>query len=464
MDTFHLIIAFGLILGIIAYGSYHMESYRRLMGQKRLVVLLLRLLGAVLTGVGAYMLVKNFAAYGAPGRNVLDTEASLLLPSILLLFGLADLYYAGMMGKSELKKQGRSIETQRPITHMLVWAIRIYVAALFIYSGFVKANDYIGFSYKLEEYFQVFAKAEYLPFLSFLWNFLEEMAKPLAWFISVFEIALAVAILLGWRMRLTAWLTMLMMIFFTILTGFSAITGEVTDCGCFGDAIKLDPWMSFTKDLVYLVILTPLFLLRKEIKAFPNNTLALAAVLLTFIGSGVYGWYCYENLPVIDYRAYKVGADLVKCTTDPGPDGMPKCKDWGEVIYHDYVSEERAKTDTTFVMPEPLKPLTGKVMMVVAYDLKHAPEDALKQSTDLAQALEGAGVKTLLVTSTGPSDAEKVIESTGIQYPISFRDKKMLKTIIRANPGYVLLNNGKIVAKWHHNNIPDVTEVQTMMK
>ena len=461
MGTFQWIIFFGLVLGVIAYGAYHFETYRRLSGQKSLVSLLLRVVGAILTFVGAYLLVDNLSTYGAPGQNVLETDASILLPIVLIIAGLIDLFASGIIGKKALQKLGRSTETNRPITHALVWAIRIYVAVLFIYSGFVKANDYIGFSYKLEEYFQVFA--EYLPFMAGFWKFWEGLSEPLAWFISVFEIALAVAILLGWRMRITAWLTVLMMVFFTILTGFSAITGEVTDCGCFGDALKLKPYMSFTKDLIYLVILTPLFLLRNQIKPFPNAASSLAVVLLVFLGSGIYGWYCHENLPVVDYRAYKVGTDLGLCTTVPGDEGIPKCKDWDEIVYKDFIANERAATDTNFVMPAPLDPFEGDVLLVVAYKMEKAPEEALKQSGDLARALQGAGVNTLLMTSTGPSIVEGILKANNMEYPVSFRDATMLKTTVRANPGYILLKNGTVVAKWHHNNIPDVTEIEGLL-
>ncbi|MEZ4685242.1 MAG: DoxX family protein [Bacteroidia bacterium] len=460
MDTFHIIILLGLILGLIAYGSYHVESYRRLGSKSRNIFFAWRILSTLITITGGYMLARELADFGAPGRNVTEAGANIFGPIAIIIGGLANLFAVGYSGRAALKKQSRSYETTRPVTQALVWGIRIYVFLLFTYSGFVKANDYIGFSYKLEEYFQVFA--DYLPFMAGFWKFWEGLAEPLAWFISVFEIALAVAILLGWRMRLTAWLTMLMMVFFTILTGFSAITGEVTDCGCFGDAIKLKPWMSFTKDLVYLVILTPLFLLRNHIKAFPTKNIALALVLLTFLISGVYGWYCHENLPVVDYRAYKIGTDLNRCTTEPGEDGIPKCKDWEEILYKDFVAEKKAAADTSFVMPEPLQPLQGKVLMVVAYKLEKASEESLRQSGDLARALREKGVNAILMTSTGPSTVEGIAEKTCLDYPVSFRDATMLKTIIRANPGYVLLNNGTVVAKWHHNNIPDVQEVMEL--
>jgi hypothetical protein len=95
--------------------------------------------------------------------------------------------------------------------------------------------------------------------------------------------------------------------------------------------------------------------------------------------------------------------------------------------------------------------------------MEKAPEEALKQSGDLARALKGVGVNTLLMTSTGPSIVEGILKANNMEYPVSFRDATMLKTTVRANPGYILLKNGTVVAKWHHNNIPDVTEIQGLL-
>lgn len=458
MGTFHWIIFFGLVLGLIAYISYHLETYRGLRSRNRTMSLALRVLGLGFTLVGGYLLVTTLRDWGAPGKNVIEAGANIWGPISLMVAGLGGLLASGIMGKGVLRTKSLSPDTRRPLTQALVWAIRIYIAVLFLYSGFVKANDYIGFSYKLQEYFEVFA--DYIPFLSGFWEFWAELAEPLAWFISVFEMALAVAILVGWRMRLTAWLTMAMMVFFTILTAFSAITGEVTDCGCFGDALKLAPWESFTKDLVYMMMLTPLFLLRNHIKAFPSRISALALTVFTFLISGIYGWYCHENLPVVDYRAYKVGVNLNACTTDPGPDGIPKCKDWDEALYKDFTAAKQAEADTNFVMPAPLKALSGKVMMIVSYRIDKASETSIQQSGDLARALKGEGIRTILMTSTGPSIVEGIAQQYKLDYPFSFRDEKMLKTIVRSNPGYVLLEDGLVKAKWHHNNIPDVTEVK----
>ncbi len=330
-----------------------------------------------------------------------------------------------------------------PMTSSLMWITRISVGLLFIYSGFVKANDYIGFAYKLEEYFMVFG--EHFPFSKPFWDIFVPIAGPLAWFISVFEIALAFAIIVGWQMNLTMWLTMLMMVFFTVLTGYSHFTGAVTDCGCFGDALKLAPWESFMKDIILTGALIPLFLVRKSIIPFPNGRIAGAVVALSFVASGYFSYYCHENLPLIDYRAYKKGVNLNKCTTEFTAEGLIKCKDW----YPSFEEEEIALFE-------------GKTLMVIVYDMKKAPEEALKESGQLQRNLQGSDIKVVGSTASPSSVWEKISKEYRLDYPISYLDQTVLKTVIRSHPGYVLMKDGVILEKWHYNNAPTAEVVKAL--
>lgn len=373
----------------------------------------------------------------------------LLKPALFfgLLLGIAALV---AMFRERTKTQSLSSYSDK-LTIGLTWAVRLFVGILFTFSGWIKANDYIGFAYKLEEYFEVFT--EYTPFLKTFWLFWAHNAEPLAWFISIFEIALAFAIMVGWRMRLTMWLTLLMMVFFTFLTGFSAITNTVTDCGCFGDAIKLKPIESFFKDLILLVVIAPVFVVRAKIAPILNNRwLAAGITALSFVVSGWYAWYCHENLPVVDYLPYKVGTNLNICTTEI-VDGAIKCKDWDEVY------RLGAEYDA----------LQGKVLAVVMYDMKLAPEVAVRKTAVLANELaaQDTSIRVLGMTSTGRSDMlgdNGYIKRYNLPYAVSLRDRTMLKSIMRSNPGLMLLNNGVVVAKWHYNNMPTAAEVRAALK
>ncbi|MEL6731989.1 MAG: DoxX family protein [Bacteroidota bacterium] len=369
----------------------------------------------------------------------------------------------------ERQKQNSLKLQNLPLTNMLTWITRIMVGVLFIYSGFVKANDYIGFGYKLEEYFMVFG--EHFSFMKGFWDFWVPLAEPLAWFISVFEIALAFAIMVGWRMNLTMWLTLLMMVFFTVLTAYSHVTGAVTDCGCFGDALKLTPFESFMKDVILMITITPLFLVRKSIRPVPNNMLASLIVAISFLGSGVYSYYCHEHLPVIDYRPYKAGVDLNICTTEEGPDGIPKCKDWFPYFPPelDYIKVDSVMNGDTLTLdstkvfkPEPVL-FEGKTLMIIFYDALKADGGALDQSVALVQTMRGSDIQIVGATATGPSEMKTVVEKYGINYRMGYLDQTVLKTVIRSHPGYMLLNDGVVIKKWHANDIPDRAELESLL-
>ena len=231
----------------------------------------------------------------------------------------------------------------------LTWISRMLVGALFIVSGLIKANDATGFAYKLEEYFTVFGT----PWMN-------DYALFLASFICILEIVLGVAVIFGSKMVKVSWLLMLMIVFFTFLTFYSAWFNKVTDCGCFGDALKLTPWQSFWKDIILLFFITIIFLDRKNIhtgdyRSDMINSLvsialialfsilvigwdfpvwfALISILLTAIlkksfgsirnflilgistaASIVFTWVCLEHLPLKDFRPYAIGKSI--------PEGM----------------------------------------------------------------------------------------------------------------------------------------------
>src|SRR5690554_4192539 len=140
---------------------------------------------------------------------------------------------------------------------LLVGFSRIIVGVLFIISGLIKLNDPVGFSFKLKDYFA----PEVLDL-----GFLVPYALLLAIILVIFEVLLGLALLLGHYKKITLWALLLMIVFFTFLTFYSAYFNKVTDCGCFGDAIKLTPWESFTKDVILLVLILILFAGRKHIK------------------------------------------------------------------------------------------------------------------------------------------------------------------------------------------------------
>ena len=386
-----------------------------------------------------------------------------------ILYAIVGLVTIGSLFMEWSKRKSLDVD-DLPMTGILILITRLLVGGLFIYSGFVKANDYIGFAYKLEEYFTIFG--DRWPALAGFFGLFVPLAEPMAWFIAVFEVALAIALILGWRMNLTAWLTILMMIFFTALTGYSHFTGSVTDCGCFGDALKIEPWESFVKDIILTIMLIPLFLVRKSIYAFPNSKIAGIITAAVFVITGIFSWYCHENLPMIDFRAYKVGKDLKVCTTQMTVDGYPKCKDWFFIDEENYLIDKYTllpETDSTRIksgnayLREPVNPFSGATLMIVTYNVSKASDEAMTASGDLARELDNSGVFVLGATSTGYSSMEKYIPQYNLEYPFTFMDETVLKTIVRSHPGYVLLKDGIILKKWHQNNIPSKEEIMSLL-
>lgn len=191
---------------------------------------------------------------------------------------------------------------------ILISVCRFLVGVLFIFSGLVKANDPLGLSYKMQEFFEV-------------WNFhwLDNFTLAFSILMIVFEIVAGVAILLGWRMRLFSWLLLLLIIFFTFLTGYAYLSGKVRECGCFGDCIPLTAGQSFTKDLILLVLILFLFGVRGHIRPILKPMGSVAVLVLATLFSFAFQWYVLIHLPVVDCLPYKAGNNIPeKMKAPPG--------------------------------------------------------------------------------------------------------------------------------------------------
>ena len=209
--------------------------------------------------------------------------------------------------------------------------IRIFVGVLFIFSGLVKANDPLGTAYKMEEYFEVWtADLTTSPFflkdaLMNLFHFFNGHTLFLSVTMNAFEIIAGAALLLGWRMKLFSWLLLLLMIFFTILTGYTYKTGRPTNCGCFGDCIKITPEYSFYKDLLLSALILILLFARKHIKPLFTPRLNTALMLLVTIFSFGLQWYALRYLPPVDCLPFKKGNSIpekMKMPANAVPDSI----------------------------------------------------------------------------------------------------------------------------------------------
>ena len=369
--------------------------------------------------------------------------------------------------------------------NILLGFSRFFVGALFIFSGLIKANDPLGFGYKLQEYFEVFHM-----------NFLSPVATGIAILLCTLEIVFGALLILGFWSKKVAWGLLLLIIFFTLLTFISAAFKVVTSCGCFGDAIPLTPWQSFTKDLILLVLILIIFINKNAIepllkKASTQRNVALAVTVLS-LG---FGLYTYNVLPVIDFLPYKVGAHIPSLMVIP-PGEKP---DEFEIMYHlknkktkaekdmsdkDYLKTEIWKDNRWEIIGEPIKRLVKKgyepkikdlvisdasgtdytkeiienpyySLVFVAYDLKNTNESAIGKLNAIAiNATQQFNIRTVLLTSNAAQDAEAFVKKNNLFSEVFYADAVPLKSMVRANPGILLLKNGVVVNKWHNHNMP----------
>ncbi len=359
---------------------------------------------------------------------------------------------------------------------------RIFVGLLFIFSGFIKANDTLGFSYKLVEYFEVFGT-----------HFLVPVATPLAMFICIFEIALGFTLLIGARVKLTLWLLLLMIVFFTFLTFYSAYYNKVTSCGCFGDAIPLTPWQSFSKDVILMVFIIILFIGKEHITPLFGERFENALLVIILAGSFAFPIYTYNYLPVIDFRPYAIGKNIPEQTKGT-PDELKfyyilkdkktgekkefdKWPDKWEELY-EYVD---SRTEVTKKGIEPkIKDFsisnadgadyTQDVIenpdynfLLVAYDLESADKDVFGAVNDFATLCKQENIAFVVLTASTKETIEKFKQETNSsQLEFYNSDGTVLKTMIRSNPGLMLLKGGNVLDMWHYHSFPSFNDVKAM--
>jgi uncharacterized membrane protein YphA (DoxX/SURF4 family) len=312
----------------------------------------------------------------------------------------------------------------------LVQLIRIIVGVLFIFSGFVKLVDPVGSQYKFEEYF-----SEGVLNLEFLIPY----ALPFAIFLVISEIVLGVALLVGWRAKFTVRSLVVMILLFLFLTGYSAYYDKVTDCGCFGDAIKLKPWETFIKDVVLTIFI--LFLSYKTwlIKPIKKTFLPGKIVLLSLIISAFITYYVLAHLPIIDFRAYAIGKSI--------PEGM-KYKDDGELPpVHDFMLEN-SQND---LAPQILK--MDKVMLVIMSSFEKSEYAGFPEIKKIADEAIKKGYKVYGVSASFSDIIQLAKKKYQLPFEVLFCDETTLKTMIRANPGVMILKKGVVVDKKNWNDV-----------
>ncbi len=316
---------------------------------------------------------------------------------------------------------------------IIVHLSRFFVGAMFIFSGFVKLVDPIGSQYKFEEYF-----GESVLNLEFLIPY----ALPFSILLIITEIMLGVMLLLGYKSKFTVWSLVGITTLFLFLTWYSAYYNKVTDCGCFGDAIKLTPWETFWKNVILIGLVLLLLMRVKDIKEVFSKRITTFFTIIAFLSFSFIAFHVLNHLPIIDFRAYAVGKNI--------PEGMEYPLDGSIPPVHDFMLEDTQND----LAPEILA--MDKVMLVIVYNAGKSNVKGFNAIKKAADKAINKGYTVYGVSASFEDDLILIQNAYNLPFDFLFCDETTLKTMIRANPGVITLSKGTVTGKYNWNDLEDV--------
>ncbi len=369
---------------------------------------------------------------------------------------------------------------------------RILLGLVFIFSGFVKGIDPWGSAIKFNEYFSAFHL-----------TFMEPLSMTVGILLAFIEFATGIALVLNIFSRIVAWVALIFMAFFTLLTFDLALTNAVTDCGCFGDAIKLTNWQTFFKNLVFILLALLIFQQRKQFKPsfWGVKRIQIIAYSIPLLCYAAICIYSYQHLPVIDFLPFKTGVNIPEAMQIPRNAPVPvyrntfyyKNKQTGNLEkfdetnypWKDSLNWEFVKMDEPQLISKGYEPTisnftiqtpTGDdvkdfflrndnyTFIVVSYDITKSDLKHQSNLNKLAVTAHKNGMNFICLTASLSNDINKFKSTTGASYEFFQCDETTLKSMIRSNPGLILLRKGTILHKWHYNDIPAFDEIKELKK
>ena len=329
------------------------------------------------------------------------------------------------------------------VRRVIVNTARLVLAITFILSGFVKAVDPLGTLYKINDYLVAMHMGGLLS------DWLALGASVLQ---SAVEFCLGIFLLFAIQRRLTSRLILLIMMVMTPLTLWLAIANPISDCGCFGDALVLTNWQTFWKNVALLVCAVVVAWWPKEMFRFiseSNQWIVINYSALFILAVSVWSLY---YLPIFDFRPYHIGTDLRQQwqRTMEGED-LPYADFFIDNTYEGVDLTEQVLADTSYVF------------LLVSPFLEQADDSRLDLINELYEYAHEHSYAFYCLTSSTHQNIGRWREMTGAEYPFCTTDGITLKTVIRSNPGVVLLKNGTIIRKWSHNNLPEFNESQSVL-
>ncbi len=364
---------------------------------------------------------------------------------------------------------------------LFVKIIRLLTGFVFIFSSTVKGIDPLGTAYRVEDYLLVYG-----------WTSLNDYALPLGVVLIIAEFLIGFALVFRLKSKLAGLGVLLMMVIFTVVTYLDARYNMVPDCGCFGDAVKLTNWETFYKNIVLILMAAVVFAYRKRMKIKMPGRVQWA-VLILFVGlySG-FVVHSYRHLPVMDFRAWKVGndmkpegLDLVKTYVKyrnnqtgeeqeflspdyPWNDSVwmsqwtfvdQRIDDSQRILKHGIMLEDSDGNDYTadiFENPE-------FQLILVSWDLEEASPKGLKKMVEVNDMANQLNIPIVLITSSSQQIIQQTLQFYHLDMESLFADDIELKAMIRSNPGLVLMHDGVVIQKWPFRNFPDKKELETYL-
>jgi hypothetical protein len=350
--------------------------------------------------------------------------------------------------------------------------IRIVLGIVFIFSGTVKAIDPLGSAYKFQDYFQAFHL-----------SFLISLSLPLSIVLCSAEFIAGFSVFSGLRLKTGIWSLLILMMIFTPLTFVLALTNPVSDCGCFGDAIHLTNWQTFGKNIFLLLLVILLLINSRNIQANFNSFTEWIVILFATVVFVVFSLFNLRYLPVVDFLPYKTGINISEKMAIP--DGAPSDEYHTTFIYEnngiekEFSLNDYPANDTTWHFVDQKSKLTkkgyqppihdfiitnlndeditqkvlsdtGYSVLMITNKLHEADKEEIRKGFELGDYLRVNSISFYILTSSGSDEIRKF--DTSLQFCLM--DETTLKTMIRANPGYILLRNGTIIRKWSWANVP----------
>ena len=323
---------------------------------------------------------------------------------------------------------------------------RLVLAIVLILSGFVKAVDPLGTQYKIHDYLQAVELAQYVPDVATL---------GAAVLLSAIEFGLGICLLFAIRRRLVTLLTLILMLVMTPITLWLAIANPISDCGCFGDAVVLTNWQTLAKNVVLLVLACivrrwPLEMMRFISRSNQWIVINYSALFIVAVS----GWSLYD-LPYFDFRPYHVGTDL--------RGGWLKMMEGEESPYADFFverlldvseNENSEQVENSEEITESLLLNQGYTFLLIAPHLEQADDSQLDRINEVHEYAQDYDYPFYCLTASGKQGIQQWRDRTGAEYPFCQTDDIVLKTMIRSNPGLMLLKDGRVIRKWSHNRLP----------